>query len=329
MKRFLLSLGAFLILTSWVSGTALGQKKKLLYYGSTSSSSSLYSYCVGVAKAVNLANPDVIATVIETGATVDNIIRLSKNKIDWGIAVTAATYEAYHGLGQFNGNPLKDLRMLWVSYSSVPSFVVRADSGVKTLRDLEGKSFSPGFRGSATEVLVMQAFDLLKIKPKWLRGGLSDITDAVKDARSVGYAKALTGDERLDASTIDLATFIPIRVLVPTEAEVEIVLKAMPQLSKFTIPADLVKGMPEFKTFGNSTGDLTTTKVSPELGYKIFKAVVEDKTEIAASFPPWKNIDMIKNTLTITNTPLHIGAIRFLREKGYKIPDHLIPPEGK
>ncbi len=90
--------------------------------------------------------------------------------------------------------------------------------------------------------------------------------------------------------------------------------------------------MLEFKTLWTMSGDITRKYLPPELGYKAFKAVADDKTEIAASYLGWKVVkvvNVIENTLHYANTPLHVGMVKYLREKGYKVPDHLIPPEGK
>ena len=329
MKRLVFFFSSGLIIMLLSSGTVLAQGRKLLYYGSTSSSSSAHAYNVGAAKAINLANPDLTVTVIETGATIDNIKRLARNQIDIGMGTTDATYEAYHALGQWKGNPQKDLRLLWVTIPYVQNFVVRADSGVKTLQDLTGKSFSPGFRGSATENLVMQVLDLINIKPKYVRGGLQDAIEGIKDGRLVGYAKSGVGMDMLDSSSLDLATFTPIWLVGFNEKELASVNTSMPFIHILTIRAGIVKGMPEYKTIAFYNDQFGSKNLPMEVGYKVFKAVAEDKTEQEATFPPMKGVNIVENTLKYANTPLHIGVVKYLQEKGHKVPAHLIPPEKK
>ncbi len=326
MKRFIWALGFLFVLTLLGSGAALAQKRTLLYFGSTSSISSSYAFNIGVAKAINLANPDLTVTVIETGASVDNIKRAGKNKIDIGLSSTSALYQAYNGMGQFKGSPQKDLRLLWCAFPDPMNFVVRADSGIKTLKDLEGKPFSPGIRGSSTENLAMQVFEILNIKPKWVRGGLNEALEAIKDGRLVGYAKSLPSLDKLDASTMDLATFTPVWIVAPKEEEMAAVLKAMPELTKMTISAGIIKGMPEFQSVGSFHSEFVTKNLSLDHAYRIFKAVAEDKVEIEAAYPQIK-INFVDNTLKYANTPLHAGVVKYLREKGHQVPDNLVPPE--
>jgi TRAP-type uncharacterized transport system substrate-binding protein len=50
--------------------------------------------------------------------------------------------------------------------------VVRADAGVATLKDLQGKKFSAGIRGSGAELLTRQMFQLMGIEPQWSPGSM-------------------------------------------------------------------------------------------------------------------------------------------------------------
>ena len=75
-KRWLLALT--LLAAAALAGAAAAQTKKQLVIGSTSSSSSVFVYFVSLAKAINQYAPQLNATVVETGATVDNLRRLDR-----------------------------------------------------------------------------------------------------------------------------------------------------------------------------------------------------------------------------------------------------------
>jgi TRAP-type uncharacterized transport system substrate-binding protein len=87
--------------------------------------------------------------------------------------------------------------------------------------------------------------------------------------------------------------------------------------------------MPEFKTVAYLMNNFVNKDFPLEPGYKIFKAIAEDKTIQAAAYPPMQGVNIIENTIKYVNTPLHIGTIKYLKEKGYKVPDRQIPPEAK
>jgi len=62
--------------------------------------------------------------------------------------------------------------------------------------------------------------------------------------------------------------------------------------------------------------------------YKIVKAVSEGLEHQKAAFKG--TTDSIPQlTAEVSQSPLHAGTIKYLREKGVKIPDHLIPAEAK
>ena len=101
--------------------------------------------------------------MVETGATVDNLRRLARNQIDFGLVTTNTGFAAYKGLGDYQDKAV-DNRLLWVYVAAPQNMIVRADSGVTTLEGLKGKKFNPGLRGSSTEKTTEAVFQLLGIE---------------------------------------------------------------------------------------------------------------------------------------------------------------------
>jgi TRAP transporter TAXI family solute receptor len=309
-----------------LTGPAEAQKKRLAM-GCTATASSHFAYCVGQAKAINTAVPDVDVTVVETGATVDNLKRMLKNTIDYGLITTDQVYLAHRGEGIWKDTPFADVRNLWFYTVSAIYITVREETGIKTIADLAGKKFSPGFRGAATEKMTEATLTHLGIKPEWVRGGASDLVDAIKDKRIVGYAKAADGF-RLDASMMDIAATTPIRVLPFTDDQMKKTKEQFPYYPWVKVPTGSIKGMGEFWAQAVVVGFMTSKAFPSEVAYKLVKAVLEDREHQKAAFKGLAD-DMTKLTLEQALSPLHAGAIRYYREKGLKIPDHLVPPEAR
>ena len=102
--------------------------------------------------------------------------------------------------------------MLWV-YSQAPQNVVmREDSGVTSMAELDGARLNPGITGSATEATTIAVMETLGLTPEYVRGSTTDVVAGVKDNRMAGYVKSGVG-EKLDGSSMDIATFTPIQVL--------------------------------------------------------------------------------------------------------------------
>jgi len=165
-------------------------------------------------------------------------------------------YQAYHGMGPWEGKPIKDQYVMWVYQPAPQNFVIREDSGVKTVYDLAGKHFNPGMRGSATEKTVEAILDALGIVPELYRGGTEDTVAGIKDKRLVGYAKSGAGVTTLDASSMDIATFTPIRLLNFTPEDIKSV-KGMSYPERL----NLQKTVPSFQGLRLSCGWQQRTEV--------------------------------------------------------------------
>lgn len=303
------------------AGSALAQQKRLLI-GTTSSSSSHYGYFVAVSQLLNSKVAGIDTSVVETGATMDNLRRMERRQMDLGLVTTNVIHHANAGTGDFDGKP-SQVRLLWI-YSIAPQIaVVRKDSGVTTLEELNGKRFNTGLRGSATERTSDAVFALLGISPDVVRGSTGEIVDAVKDNRAIGYVKSGAG-LRIDASTREIATFTPLTALGLNEAQAATIREKMPELSLVDVPADPSVGLPEFVTWGFGVGAAAAAEMDEQTAYEIVKAVVEDTEVQAAAFGEVAGVDIAAMTVRYAASPLHPGAVRYFRERGLEVPAHLI-----
>ena len=166
-------------------------------------------------------------TVIATGGAVDNLARLARGQIQMGLGTFETVYQAYRGIDKFAGKAQPKLRSLWVHSLAIQAYVVRADSGVKDLTGLNGKKFTAGQRGSATENMVQQILTAVGVKPDYFVATLSDAVEAVRNNRSIGYVKAGSG-RGLDGTTMELRTLTPINMLSFTPAQVKMVQDRFP-----------------------------------------------------------------------------------------------------
>jgi len=312
--------------------SAWAQKKKFILIGSTQTGSSHYAYAVAATKAINKYVPEVNASVVETGASVDNVKRMRAGQMDIGAIVTEKVmYEAWKGIGIWKNMATPDLRMLWAYTQSIDYYVVREDSGVNKLEDLEGKKFNPGMRGSSTEATTKEIFQILGIKPDYHVGGTTDAVAAIKDGRIAGYVKTGIGLQ-LDASTLDVMTLTKIRLISMTPEQVKKVKVVIPYIPFFTVPAGGIKAMPkqrEYQSWGMVVCGVAMKGFSEDLAYKCVQAILKGRDMIIASFPAHAEVNVPKDTVEITMIPLHAGAYRAYKELGIKIPEHAVPPEAK
>jgi hypothetical protein len=326
--------GIFVLLVSSVPGFTAGQETKVPFpkdksvrAGTTGAASGAYVYWVALAGAVQKTVPGVNFTVVETGAAVENTKRLLAGQFEIIHQTTNNSFYVWNGLHGFEKN--QDIRELLPLMYAPQAVFVRADSQIKSFKDLEGKEISPGARGSTTESLWLSIFNTLGIKPKLSRAGYSDIVNEYQNGRLVGFAKGGVGLDLRDAMVIDANTQFPVRALPASDAEMKKLKEAMPEISWVPLKASVyTPGAPDVLVPSwNITAQTIRNRISEEMAYWIVRAAFENREEMVKTFlgADFKWEEMIR-TFPV---PLHAGAMRYLDEIGMKMPAHLIPPEYK
>ncbi|MFI0474116.1 TAXI family TRAP transporter solute-binding subunit [Halomonas sp. HMF6819] len=317
------------LLTAIIAGFSVAtcalsaQADERLLIGTTSSSSSHYSYFVAINQILNEHLEGVSSTIAETGATMDNLRRMSRDQIDMGIVTTNTGYHAYHGLEEFEGRPV-DTRLLWVYTVAPQNMVMRQDAGITSLEELEGVRFNPGITGSGTESTTEAVMQTLGISPDYVRGSGGDIVDAMKDNRVVGAGKSGVGN-RLDGSSMDIATFTPINVLSLSAEQAETLRTEMKDIGIIDVPAGAAEGIPAYTTWAFGVAVHARPDLDEELVYQIVKAVMENPEPQANAFSAMRDADIAGMTLDVGTVPLHAGAARYFEEQGHEIPAALQP----
>ncbi|MHC8493942.1 TAXI family TRAP transporter solute-binding subunit [Thalassospira sp. SM2505] len=310
------------VLAFGLSVPAFAQDKLLI--GSTSASSSHYGYFVSVAKLINDAKNDIEASVVETGATMDNLRRIERNQIDLGLVTTNVAQHAHSGTKAFDGKAMENLGLLWVYTGAPQNVIVREDAGISSLAELAGQRFNPGIKGSATESTTEAVFQTLGLSSDYVRGSTTDVVDMIKDNRVTGYVKSGAG-LKLDSSTLDIATFTPIKVLSLTDAQKQTLLEKMPDVSVVDIPEGAADGVPAYSTWSFGVGVGASANLSEDAAYKIVDAIMTDKEVQGAAMASVKGVNLAELTLQYATIPLHPGAAKWFRENGYEIPANLDP----
>lgn len=321
-------------LAAGLMGAAQAQERPLfINIGSTSTSSGHYPYWVAVGQSVETGSGgQIIPNVMETGSSLDNIRRMGRGEIQFGLVTAEAAAQAYLGRGVFDGEePRKDLRTLWYYVATPNMFVVRTDSGVDSLTDLTGKPMNPGIPGSSTESIAIATFETLGIEPELVRGSTADAIAATRDGQVIGYVKSAAGVKSPDSSFVELSTFVDVKVVGLTEEQVAKVTEAYPYFPPITVPPGVYEGQDEpYRTLAVVPGGVATSEsLSEQDAYEIVKHVFENQSLQEDAFAGVRGVDLAALTLEFSITPLHAGALRYFREIGVDVPDRLIPDEAR
>lgn len=284
-----------------------------LSLGSTNATSSHYQIAVAMGKAIEAGNPDMTVTVVETGASVDNVKRLARGEIDLGLVAGDVFIQALTGTGQFEGHAIDDLVALYPYSDSVLNIAVRADSGITELAGLEGKNFMPGIRGSGGELLVSQAFKLFGIEPNYIYGTVTDATQGVQNGQLVGYSKYAAAN-RVDAALQELMITTDMRILGFTPEQQQMVKDNIPGVGFVTVPAGFIKDNPEFTTASVPIVYATRTSLMDDAtAEKIARAIDEHKDILIDTWPQLKGYDFRASILQTQDIGIrvHPGALAY------------------
>ncbi|MDI5934463.1 TAXI family TRAP transporter solute-binding subunit [Halomonas kalidii] len=325
MKRHAFSAAAFsgaLLGAAMFSAPAMAQDEEQFITIGTGGQTGVY-YVVGqsVCRLVNRGSDDhgIRCNAPSTGGSVANINGIKSGELDMGVAQSDVQYQAYNGTGNFEGEPYEDLRAVFKIHGEPLTVLARADSGIESLGDLEGKRVNIGNPGSGqrnTMEVVMGAMG-------WDKSSFS----RAEELEAAEQAAALS-DNNIDAmvyvvghpnGSIQEATTTVDSRLVPIEGEeIDALIEEYPYYSKAVIPGGLYEGNDEdVNTFGVSATLVSSASVDEDVVYEAVKTVFENFDRFKRLHPAFENLNEEEMISQGLSAPLHDGAKRYYVERGW------------
>ncbi len=287
-------------------------------YKSAKVETSYYQMGVQIAEAMKAGSGDsIIVTVEESQGSVQNVMEVRARGADYVFTTPPGLVgAAQKATGPFadKGDPAFDeIRALFPIPSLTMHFVVRADSGIESFADLEGKTILLG-KGtfSATEgEKYLQLFGL-EGKVTLADVELSNAVPALKNGQIDGF---VTAGSFPAPNVIEAAASMGVKVLSLNEEQI-----AATKRSRLVIPAGTYSGQgADIITTSLSVGAFTTTKMDEETAYQLTKTFWEGKATMGAAAPWWNGVDA--GLMGDINVKFHPGAIRYYKEAGIALND--------
>ena len=268
---------------------------------------------------------------IDNNGTVDTLRDLRTEKapdgqLNFGMVQSRSLAQASAGEGAYeSGGAMGDLRALFTLHAEPLTVVARADAGIGSIRDLEGKRVNLGLPDTAPR----EAFEELMGALGW---------DASKFTVSETPGHDQPG--QLCDNAFDVAIYLdgtPIKAVTNTAyacdvvlvtidgAEVDKLVEEKPYLAKVTIPAETYTNVSTpTQTYGVIATMISSTMVDEATVYEFVKAVFgnfdsfKEQLDIGGgrSDEAWARLKkeiMIKEGFVV---PLHAGAERYFKEQG-------------
>lgn len=321
------TLAILLVLVVAGCGGQGGGKVQRLSIATGSTGGTYYPYGGAMAGIINKHVQGVEATAEVTGASVENARLLDSNEAQIALMMNDVVYHAIKGEQAFN-KPI-ELRTLFAMYPHFFHVVTLKDSKVNSMADLKGKKVSVGAPGSGTETMANQVLNALGLSYdqfQVFRLSFTENTEALRD-KVIDVGIWSVGPPT--SSIMDLATTHQIKLLSFSKEEMAKVHEKYPYYGEMKLEAGTYKGVDEEITAPSVWNSVMVHKnMSEDLAYKIVKAIFENKEEIVQVYSGAKYTTP-ENSIQNAVAPLHPGAVKYFKEIGLEVPQHLIPPEMK
>ena len=323
MKKLSILLALFGILLL-VFAAPVASKTVFLGIGTGGTGGIYYPYGGGVAEIWSRYVPGVRAVAEVTGASVENVKLASKGETVVGEVMGDVAVAGYKGISKFKGKKQKILSMA-IMYPNLLQMVTLKDSGVTNVEQVKGKTISTGSPGSGTNFMaeaVYKALGVPKDAYKDSRLSFTESSNALRD----GMIKMGTWCVGPGTSSIlDLATTHDIRILPFTPEQTKKILASNKTYSAIELSGGVYRGVDKpVATIGVWNVMICQKSLSTELVYKLVKALFEHNDALVKIHPS-AAYTTPENTVKYSPIPLHPGTIKYLKEKGIKVPANLIP----
>jgi len=275
-------------------------------------------YIIGGAmgKTIEKYVPEAKVSVESTAASTENCRRLASRQVKFAIVMPDSAFFAYNGGREFGDKKYPNIRGVMAGHTSTMHFIVRSNSGIKSLADLKGKKVALAAPGSPSAFIAeaaLEAYGLTKkdYKPTLLT--YAEQADALRD-NTIDMACIFAGVPA--SAAMDISSTHDVTYLGVGQEEMKKVIKKHPYWTAGVIKAGTYKGQSAtVPTFNSPAMLVTTDDVDADLVYAVAKAIMDHTPELTAIHPQgaeWDLADAVEGVAI----PFHPGAVKYLKEKG-------------
>ncbi|RWK56882.1 TAXI family TRAP transporter solute-binding subunit [Mesorhizobium sp.] len=259
-------------------------------------------------------------SVESTGGSAFNVNTIKEGELDFGMAQSDVQYNAYKGLESFkDGGAHTDLRAVFSIHPEPFTVLAHPNAGVTKFEDFKGKRFNVGNPGSGTRASMERLLGAMG----WTLADFSLASElkadehgpALCDGKIDGF---FYGVGHPSANIQDPTTTCGAKLVPLTGEVVDKLVAENPYYAKATIPGGLYANNPDdTETFGVLATLVTSAKVPDESVYQLTRAVFENFDEFKSLHPAFANLDPAKMVAEGNSAPLHPGAEKYFKEKGW------------
>jgi TRAP transporter TAXI family solute receptor len=320
MKKILLVPVVSVLIATGAASTTAQVTKTYLVIGGGSATGIYYQVALNICKLVNenLERQGYTCLGRPALGSVFNINAIRRGLLDFGVAQSDRSFQAYNGKADWAGWPYKGLRSVFSIYSEVVMLVARADAGIRSVNDLRGKRVNIGNTGSGTrrnaaDVLKYYGIDQYRdITPMELQQHDADRALVAGDIDAFFYTVGQPWQ-----GGVKVASQTEIRLIPIDAADIKTYVARHPYYVMAVIPAGIYRGVDkDVPTYGVKATLVTSEQKPDEVVYNVVKTVFENLDRFRRANPAFSSLkpEEIQQSLS---APLHPGAVLYYQEKGW------------
>ncbi len=264
----------------------------------------------------------VQANVEVTGGPVHNTQLVDAKNLDFGMVTAAPVYEGWTGEGWAKGKKHQNVRVIFPMYATWFQMYAETKKGIKSLKDLEGKSVGVGPTGGTPATYWPKILEAAGVKAgRIVNAGSADLNSQLKD----GMLDANSQSVGLPWVTItEIETTHDIKLIPIDKATADKFIEKYPLFATDSIPKGFYKSNKDADVPTIIIGNfMTVHKDMPDdFVYEVVKKTFENVDILVAAHASAKEVKA--SNIVNSPIPLHPGAVKYYREIGIKIPDKLI-----
>jgi uncharacterized protein len=251
------------------------------------------------------------------GAGIANVRGIEEAKTDVGFGNSISTVDAIAGKPPFNKphNNVCNVATLYPQYFQV---VVRADSGVNSVKDLKGKSIAAQPRGNTAEEITKHILQVNGLSYNDVKMSFVSYTDAVAQVQD-GHAHAFTlGTTIPSGAVMDLASARDIKLL-DLSGDLDSMRKLNPGYTLNVVPKGTYpKQGDDVKVIGYATHIVASCRLPEDTVYGMTKAISANTQTLATIVKDIRALTP-KGMAEDIGVPFHRGAAKFYKEAGINV----------
>ena len=316
-SKNLLLIGFIALLTMAFCQTAFAKDRLVFGGGPAGGTFQVVANAIQVYKPVKESAAFKVQAQSSAGS-VENLRKTNSGKQQFSVVYSGHVYLGRNGMMKNDTKKYEDVMAVAWLYGAPGQLVVRAGSGIKSVKDLVGKKVGVGNAGSGAFANCELFFSHMGVWDKIERNamGYNDAAQAFGNKQLDAFwlfTAFPSGAVIMAAQTNDIAL-----INLDADATASGFYTKYPYFAKLSVPAGTYKGVDyESPSFQDSALWVANSKVSADAVYEILSLIYTDEglAHMKAAKKTFKKMALETGADGVV-TPFHPGAEKFWKDKG-------------